>query len=120
MKKTHAFLIIVMIILLIIYYSYYCEGRMAEVVEPDLKIYALLQPIRNISDSDDMIVYSIDESYKYDSIDVSILEDMLKGRHINYLITKNNEILFLEDEVPVVSVVAIEAERYQKRNIDNR
>ena len=90
---------------------------MADVVEPDLKTYALLQPIRNVSDSDDLIVYSIDESYKYDSIDISILEDILNKRHVNYLITKNNEILFLEGEMPIVSLVAIEAERYQKRHI---
>lgn len=88
-KKTHFFLILLGVSYLI---YYCCEGKMADVVEPDLKIYALLQPIRNVSDSDDLIVYSIDESYKYDSIDISILEDILNKRHVNYLITKNNEV----------------------------
>jgi len=114
MKKTYIFLIL-LVFLYLIYYC--CEGKMADVVEPDLKTYALLQPIRNVSDSDDLIVYSIDESYKYDSIDISLLEDILDKRHVNYLITKNNEILFLEGEMPIVSLVAIEAERHQKRQV---
>ena len=107
--------------IVIVYVIYYCcEGKMADVVKPDLKKYVLLQSIRNTSDSDDMIIYSIDESYKYDSLDISILEDILNNRHVKYLLTKNNEILFLEGEMQVVSLAAIEAERQQKRNIINK
>ncbi|MCC6282562.1 MAG: hypothetical protein IT262_18300 [Saprospiraceae bacterium] len=87
MKRLVVFFLGMIVIVYVIYYC--CEGKMADVVKPDLKKYVLLQSIRNTSDSDDMIIYSIDESYKYDSLDISILEDILNNRHVKYLLTKN-------------------------------
>lgn len=95
----------------------YCffRNKFAEKIYPKLQYYVLLQPVIDISESDDKIIYSINNEYKYDSIDIVILKQVLEEKSIRYLMSSNNTLLLAADDIGKESLVFIEAARFSER-----
>ncbi len=80
-----------------------------------MQYYVLLQPVIDISESEDKIIYSINNEYKYDSIDIVILKQVLEKKSIRYLMTSNNTLLVFADDIGKESLFFIEAARFSQR-----
>lgn len=118
MKSKIIFIIISVAILFMVYYFCSVRNKFAQKIYPKLTQYTLLKPVgSNKDDDDEKIIYYINNLYKYDSIDFVILKEILKSRSIEYVITMDNEILILSDDITSIeSLFFIENIRLDKRS----
>jgi len=117
MKLKSIFLLSVPIIVVFALYLFCVSRRkFAEKIFPKITQYTLIQPIGVNSESDERIVYYINDSYVYDSLDVAILKDIFQNRLIDYTITKKNEILVPSRDINVEIMFFIENMRLEKKN----